>query len=233
MASDEAGGAAAPDAAGAPAPDVAKLELDELLMQMVDRAQDVLAAQSRLRGLLRANRMITGDLDLAVVLRRISEAACELVNARYAALGVIGADGRLEQFLHVGMDPETVERIGALPDGKGLLGALIDDPRPIRLQSIADDVRSVGFPEAHPPMMSFLGVPIRVRDEVFGNLYLTEREGGDFTAEDEELVSSLAATAASAIENARLYDGAGRRQAWLEASGEVLGSCSPPRSCSH
>jgi len=214
-------GAGVPDVAGAGAPDIGKLELEQLLTQLVDRAQDVLAAQNRLHGLLRATRMITGDLDLSVVLRRIAEAARELVNARFAALGVIGSDGRLEQFIHVGLDPQTAERIGPLPEGKGLLGALIDDPHPIRLRSIADDVRSVGFPEHHPQMTSFLGVPIRIRDEVFGNLYLTERESGPFTPEDEELLGSLAATAASAIENARLYEEAGRRQAWLKASGEV------------
>jgi signal transduction histidine kinase len=221
MTSDEPGGAAATEAAGVRAPDIVKLELDELLTQLIDRAQDVRAAHGRLGRLLQANRMITDELDLAVVLRRIVEAACQMVNARYGALGVIGADGRLEQFIHVGIEDEIAEQIGHLPEGKGLLGALVDDPRPIRLHRIADDVRSVGFPKHHPAMATFLGVPIRVREAVFGNLYLTEREGGDFTAEDAELVASLAATAASAIENARLYDEAGRRQAWLEASGEV------------
>ena len=203
------------------ATDVGKLQLDELLVQLVERAQDVMGTQSRLRGLLRANRMVTGHLEVPAVLRRIVEAARELVHARYAALGVIGTDGGLEQFIHVGLDEDAAERIGHLPEGKGLLGALIDDPQPIRLRSISDHPRSVGFPPGHPPMTSFLGVPIRIRDEVFGNLYLTERETGDFTVEDEELVLSLAASAATAIENARLYDEAGRRQAWLEASGEV------------
>ncbi len=201
--------------------DVPNLGLDELLSQLVDRAQDYIAAQERLRGLLRANRVIVGDLALPVVLRRIIEAARELVGARYAALGVLSSDGGLEQFIHVGLDDETVARIGRLPEGKGLLGALIDDPRPIRLETIADDHRSVGFPEHHPPMKSFLGVPIRIRNEVFGNLYFTEREGGQFTAEDEELVSALAATAATAIENARLYEESGRRQQWLQASTEI------------
>ena len=198
-----------------------RLELDQLLTQLIDRAQDVVAARDRLRGLLRANRLIIGDLALPVVLRRIAEAARDLVQARYAALGVLGPDGGLEQFIHVGVDDETVARIGHLPEGKGLLGALIDDPRPIRLANLADDPRSVGFPEGHPAMSCFLGVPIRIRDEVYGNLYLTEREGGPFTAEDEELVAALAATAASAIDNARLYAEAGRRQRWLEASTEI------------
>ena len=202
-------------------PDALHLELDDLLAALVERAQDVIGARDRLRGLLRASRAIAGDLALAHVLRRIIEAARELVHARYAALGVLSPDSGLEQFIHVGVDDMTVARIGQLPEGKGLLGALIDDPRPIRLATITDDPRSVGFPDHHPDMKSFLGVPIRIRDEVYGNLYFTEREGGEFTAEDEELVSALAATAATAIENARLYDEARRRQLWLEASTEI------------
>jgi len=198
------------------------LGIDELLRQLVDRAEDVMAAHSRLRGLLRANQTIVGNLALPVVLRRIVEAACELVGARYGALGVISPEGGgLEEFLHVGVDEATVKRIGALPEGKGLLGALISDPRPIRLEQISDDRRSVGFPAGHPPMSSFLGVPIRVRDRVFGNLYLTERHGGSFTAEDEELALALAATAGVAIENARLYGESRRRQDWLQASTEI------------
>jgi len=203
------------------APDALQLELDDLLAALVERAQDVMGARDRLRGLLRASREIASDLALPHVLRRIIEAARELVQARYAALGVLSPDSGLEQFIHVGVDDATVARIGHLPEGKGLLGALIDDPRPIRLGTITDDPRSVGFPDHHPAMKSFLGVPIRIRDEVYGNLYLTEREGGEFTAEDEELVSALAATAATAIENARLYDEARRRQLWLEASTEI------------
>ena len=197
------------------------LRLDELLNQLVDRAQEFIAAQDRLRGLLRANQVIVGDLALPVVLRRIIETARELVGARYAALGVLSSDGGLEQFIHVGLDDDTVVKIGRLPEGKGLLGALIDDPRPIRLGTIADDPRSVGFPAHHPAMSSFLGVPIRIRNEVFGNLYFTEREGGEFTAEDQELATALAATAATAIENARLYEESRRRQQWLQASTEI------------
>ena len=175
----------------------------------------------RLRGLLAANRMIISDLELPIVLRRIAEAACQLVNARYAALGVLAPGGGLSEFVHVGVDAAVAEAIGHLPEGKGLLGAIIDDPQPIRLSSIEDDPRSVGFPAHHPPMRSLLGVPIRVRDEVFGNLYLTEPMAGDFTAEDEELVTALAATAGVAIENARLFDEATRRQNWLEASAQI------------
>jgi GAF domain-containing protein len=156
-------------------------------------------------------------LALPVVLRRIVEAARELVGARYAALGVISPTGGLVEFVHSGMPAEAVERIGHLPEGKGLLGALIDDPRPIRLRRIADDARSAGFPPGHPPMDSFLGVPIRVRDEVFGNLYLSESTRGEFSAEDEELAEALAATAAVAVENARLYESAQSRGEWLQA----------------
>ena len=177
------------------------------------------AAEERLRGLLRASQSIVGDLALEVVLRRIVEAACELLEARYGALGVLDPEGQgLEQFIHVGIDPETAEEIGHLPAGKGVLGALIEDPRPIRLAEIGHDRRSVGFPEHHPPMHSFLGVPISVRDEVFGNLYLTESRSGTFTDEDVELARALAATAGVAIENARLFDDARRRQEWLAAS---------------
>jgi signal transduction histidine kinase len=202
-------------------PDGPKLDLDDLLKQLISRAQDVVATQGRLRGLLRANQAIVGNLALPALLRRIVEAACELTQARYGALGVIDANGGLDQFVNVGFDEQTIARVGHLPEGKGLLGAVIDDARPIRLRVIADDPRSVGFPDHHPPMTSFLGVPIRVRSVVFGNLYLTECASGEFSAEDEELVAALAATAGVAIANARLYEEAERRQDWLLASTEV------------
>jgi signal transduction histidine kinase len=205
-----------PDIGAAP-----RLELDQLLAQLVERAQDVMTTQSRLRGLLAANAMLIGDLALPVVLRRIVEEACGLVGARYGALGVLSPGGGLEEFIHVGMDADAVARIGHLPEGKGLLGALIDDPRPIRLRAIADDPRSVGFPDGHPPMSSFLGVPIRVRDEVFGNLYLSEAAAGEFSADDEEVVRALAATAGVVIENARLFEESRRRQEWLQASMQI------------
>ncbi|MDQ1744990.1 MAG: hypothetical protein QOE23_3329 [Pseudonocardiales bacterium] len=188
---------------------------------MVSRAQDVRGIEDKLNGLLAANRAIMGQLELPGVLRQIVRAACALVDARFGALGVIGPDGGLEQFVHEGIDAETAARIGSLPRGRGLLGALIDDPRPIRLGRISDDPRSVGFPPHHPPMDSFLGVPIRIRDAVFGNLYLAGRGSGDFTANDEELITSVAATAAIAIENARLYEEGRRRQRWLHASAEI------------
>jgi signal transduction histidine kinase len=199
-------------------PDLPRLELDQLLGQLVERAQEVMATQGRLRGLLRATQTVTSGLSLPVVLRRIAEAARELAGARYAALGVLAPEGGLAEFVHVGMDDELAVRIGHLPEGKGLLGALIEDPQPIRLARIADDPRSCGFPLDHPPMTSFLGVPIRVGDEVFGNLYLAESVHGQFTADDEELIKALAATAATVIDNARLYEAARQRGEWLQAS---------------
>ena len=202
--------------------DVPRLELDQLLQQLRDRAGDVLATQDRLRGLLRANAVVAADLSLPVVLRSIVEVARELLGARYAALGVIGHDGRLEQFVHTGMDEERVARIGSLPQGRGILGLLITHPQPIRLANLATHQASVGFPADHPPMASFLGAPIRVGEDVFGNLYLTERVGGgEFTAEDEALATALAAAAGGAIANARLFSESEQRRRWLASSGEV------------
>ena len=202
-------------------PDLPRLELDQLLGQLVERAQEVLVTQGRLRGLLRATQVVTGDLALPVVLQRIVAAARDLVGARYAALGVIAPDGGLSEFVHVGMPDDAVEAIGHLPHGKGLLGALIDDPHPIRLRRIGEDPRSSGFPAGHPPMTSFLGVPIRIRDDVFGNLYLADSTRGEFTAEDEQLTLALAATAAAAIDRARLYQAARARGEWLHATAAI------------
>ena len=207
--------------AGVTFPDVPRSELDVLLGQVVERAQEVMGIQGRLRGLLRATQLIGADLGLPVVLRRVVEAATALVGSRYAALGVIGADGHLAEFIHTGMDTEAVAAMGPLPQGKGLLGALIDDVTPIRLPGIGADDRAAGFPPGHPPMESFLGVPIRVRDEVYGNLYLTESIRGAFTEEDEEIAEALAAAAGAAIHNARLYDIAQARHLWLEASAAI------------
>ncbi len=202
-------------------PDLPKLELDELIDQLVDRAQDVKRTQGRLRRLLRAIETVAGDLALESVLRNVVEAACELANAKYGALGVIGQDGGLEQFIHVGIDEVTARRIGDLPQGKGLLGALTSDPQPIRLRRMTDDPRSSGFPPNHPPMQSFIGVPIHVRDEVYGNLYLADSTAGEFSAEDEELVCALAYAAGTAISNARLYQESRLQQRWLQASVEI------------
>ncbi len=196
---------------------VARLELDELLEQLVERIRDVQATQGRLRSLLRANLEIARGVDLDDVLDHILTAAKDLVDARYAALGVV-RNGHLVRFLHFGMTSELVTQIGDLPQGKGVLGALVDDPRPVRLADIADHPASVGFPAHHPPMRSFLGVPITVRDKVFGNLYLTEKQsGGEFTGDDEDLVRALAAAAGIAIENATLFAASQRRRDWHAA----------------
>lgn len=185
-----------------------------------DRPDEV--AQSRVRHLVDLNRSIVAELTLAAVLRRAVEVARTIARAQYAALGVLGPDGQLEQFIHAGLDDDTVLAIGELPRGRGVLGALITDPRPIRLATIGADPRSSGFPPSHPPMTSFLGVPIQSRGEIYGNLYLTNRvDASEFTAEDEELVQAVAATAGVAVENARLYEESRRQQEWLRASAEI------------
>lgn len=203
------------------AADVPKLGIDELIDQFLERAEEIKRARGRVWALLQSIEAVTGDLSLERVLRRIVRSACELVGAQYGALGVIGHDRGLEQFITIGVDDETARQIGHLPQGKGLLGALITDPRPIRLRRMTDDDRSVGFPANHPPMDSFLGVPVRVRGEVYGNLYLANSANGEFSADDEELVIALALAAGTAISNARLYREAELRQRWLEASAEV------------
>ena len=148
-----------------------------------------------------------GGLPLNELLSRVVVTACALVNARYGALGVIGDDGRLTEFIHEGMDDGMVTRIGHLPEGHGVLGALIDDPRPIRLTEVGKHPASFGFPANHPPMHTFLGAPIRVGDRVFGNIYLTEKADNDqFTLEDEALIVALAAAAGAAIANARAHE---------------------------
>jgi signal transduction histidine kinase len=204
---------------------VATDDLDELLQTVLGRVGEVVDARDRLQGLLDAVVGLAGDLSLSSVLERIVRTASELVGARYAALGVLdtthpGADRRLREFVTYGLTQRQRDQIGDLPRGHGLLGAIIDDPNPVRLTRIADDPRSYGFPPHHPPMGTFLGVPVRIRDTVFGNLYLTEKEGG-FTEEDEQVAVALAAAAGVVIENARLYEEAARRQRWLEAAAEI------------
>jgi signal transduction histidine kinase len=206
-------------------PDLGRLRLQALLEELVERANSVIAAESRLQRLLDAVVSVASDLSLPDVLRRIVRSAADLVGARYAALGVIGPDRRLTEFINVGIDEEIRTRIGDLPTGKGILGLLIDEPRPIRLHDLAEHPMAFGFPANHPPMRSFLGVPIRVRGEVFGNLYLTEKHGGaDFTEEDEQIVVALAAAAAVSVENARLFAQTRRREQWLEASTDITAS---------
>jgi GAF domain-containing protein len=200
---------------------VARFELDDLLEQLMLRVRDVQGAQGRLRGLLRAFLAVARADSLDAVLRHVVEAARELVHARYAALGVI-SHGYLTQFVHTGMDAEVVAMVGHLPDGKGLLGLLVDYPQSLRLANIAEHHASVGFPEHHPPMRSFLGVPIQIGDRIFGNLYLTEKQGAEeFTGDDEQLVQALAAAAGAAIENATLLSESRRRHTWQTAMVEV------------
>ena len=179
--------------------------------------------QDRLRVLVDAGIALSSELSLDVLLQRTVETAAELTGARYAALGVIDKTGQaLERFLTTGIDEATHAAIGDLPRGRGILGVLIRDAQPLRLHDIADDARSVGFPPHHPPMRSFLGVPIVLRGVAYGNLYLTEKGGGrDFTAEDQELVQLVAAQAAVAIENARLYESSTRWLRQLESLNEI------------
>jgi len=202
-------------------PDGPKLEFELLLSQLIERANEVLATQARLRNLINATNSVVSDLDLSTVLTRIVEVARDLVSARYAAMGVIGADGHLERFIHVGMDESIVRQIDHLPEGKGLLGVLIQDPQAVRLRAISSDERSSGFPAHHPSMESFLGVPIRVRDSVYGNLYLTDQVNGEFTADDEELAQALASSAGIAIANARLFEETRYRERWSTALAET------------
>jgi signal transduction histidine kinase len=199
-----------------------QLQLDQLLGELQSRLQAVLSTRDMMNGLLEAVVAVGSDLDLETMLHRIVEAAARLVDARYAALGVIGGDGLLAEFVPVGLDEREITSIDHWPEGKGLLGLLIRDPRPLRLTDISAHPDSIGFPPGHPPMRGFLGVPVHVRGEVFGNLYLTgKRDGGQFTADDEAVVSALGAAAGVAIENARLYDDSRRQQRWLRASGDV------------
>jgi signal transduction histidine kinase len=205
-------------------PPVARARLVELLEEVLSRVGQVLDTQERLRVLLDAVVGIAADLDLDSVLQRIVRVSCQLANARFGALGVLGSgsDRRLSQFITHGLTDEQRATIGDLPRGHGLLGFIIDEPEPLRLQRLGDHPKSYGFPPHHPPMDTFLGVPVRIRDHVFGNLYLTEKQDGDgFTVEDEEIVTALAAAAGVVIENARLYEESARRQRWLEAAAEI------------
>ncbi|RPF20518.1 GAF domain-containing protein [Myceligenerans xiligouense] len=199
-----------------------RMQLDELLKELQSRLEAVLTARDGIHALLEAVVSIGRDLEIETVLRRIVEAAISLVDCRYGALGVIGDDGQLAQFIPVGLTEEEITRITEWPHGRGLLGLLIADPHTLRLENIRDAEESYGFPDGHPPMHSFLGVPIRVRDEVFGNLYLTEKNGGrQFDEQDELIITALATAAGVAIENARLYEETRRREEWLDASGKI------------
>jgi signal transduction histidine kinase len=183
-------------------------------------------ADARLRQLFEASVALTAELSLEALLQKVVETAAELTGARYAALGVIDEAGTaLERFVTTGIDDETRAAIGDPPHGRGILGVLIRDAEPLRLRHISDDPRSIGFPPDHPPMDTFLGVPVMLRGVAYGNLYLTEKANRElFTAEDEEIVTLLAAQAAVAIENARLYESATRWSRQLETLHEVVRS---------
>jgi signal transduction histidine kinase len=199
-----------------------QLRLDELLAELQSQLGTVLATRDRMRGLLEAVVAVGSGLELESTLRRIVQAAVELVDARYGALGVIGDDSRIVEFIPVGLGAAEIARIHHWPEGHGLLGLLIKEPHPLRLADIGAHHESSGFPAGHPAMHTFLGVPVRVRDQVFGNLYLTEkRDGGEFTEDDEVVLTALGAAAGIAMENARLYEESQRQQRWLRASGDL------------
>ncbi len=205
--------------------DVSSLDLASLLGEVVERLEDMRGASSHLQRLLEAVVAVAAGLELQHTLHRIVQVAADLVEARYGALGVVFGAGGLSEFVTVGLDDEDVAALGQPPVGRGILGVLIDDPTPLRLDDVMTHPLAVGFPANHPAMHTFLGVPIRVRGEVFGNLYLTEKlDGSRFTEVDEQVVVALAAAAGVAIENARLYAQAQTRAVWLRASSEIATS---------
>ena len=211
---------------------LSQLRLRELLVEVQDRVEQIVRGRDRLDGLVEAMLMVTSGLELDLTLKTIVETAIDLVDARYGALGVRGQDHELIEFIYDGIDEQTRKKIGPLPSGRGVLGHLIDEPKPIRLDNILQHPASVGFPPNHPPMRTFLGVPVRIRDEVFGNLYLTEKaDGQPFSEDDEVLVEALAAAAGIAISNARLYEESRVRQSWIEATRDIgtqlLGGADP------
>ena len=210
---------------------LAGMRLTELLTEVQDRLATVARTQERVQDLLDAFLSVSAGLDLDTTLHQIAEAATGLVDARYGALGVLRPGGGLGAFITVGIDQELADRMGHLPEGKGVLGQLITAPHPLRISDLGAHSSSLGFPEQHPPMRTFLGVPVLVRGEVFGNLYMTEKRDGEFTAEDEAVLTALAGAAGVAIDNARLYAAGEVRQRWLAAVGDVrstlLGERSP------
>lgn len=214
------------EATDAHTPTHSRTRLDELLDELQSRVDAAQSTRDRVHGLFEAVLSVGRELDLDQALRNVVEAGAALVDARYAALGVIGPDGcGLSRFLTVGVGPEEAAALGGPPSGHGLLGELIRHPRPLRLTDLSAHPSAQGLPPGHPPMRSFLGVPILVRDQVFGNLYLAEkRDGREFDTEDEMVLSTLAVAAGVALDNARLYEEARQRQRWLQASGEVTSS---------
>jgi signal transduction histidine kinase len=203
---------------------LAGLRLDELLGEVQERLGQIVSARDRMQSLLDAVLAVATGLELEATLRRIVQSAVDLVDARYGALGVLAPDGSISRFIDVGLPPGVRETLGPPPTGKGLLGQLILEPEPLRLADLSAHPASVGFPANHPPMHSFLGVPVRVRDSIYGNLYLTEKVGGgEFTADDEVVLQALAAAAGIAVQNSDLFEQGRLRELWLEALGEVRG----------
>lgn len=201
---------------------LSQLRVREVLRDLQERIELLISTRDKMDGLLDAVLAVGSGLELDATLRRIVQAAMDLGDARYGALGVLAEDGSLSEFISIGIDSDTRQRIGNLPSGRGLLGLVIDEAKPLRLEEMSRHPASVGFPANHPPMHSFLGVPVRVRDEVFGNLYLTEKKYSEtFTEDDEVVLQALAAAAGIAIENAHLYEQARLRQQLLEATSEV------------
>lgn len=211
------------DGAGEARVRLPQLRLDELLEELQARLDAARGTRDRVHSLLEAVLSVGRELDLEQALYSIVEAAAALVDAKYAALGVIGPDGkRLSAFHTVGVSDEQIARIGPYPEGHGILGELIRHPEPLRLSKLSEHPASYGFPAGHPPMDSFLGVPIRVRDHVFGNLYLTEKRGGhQFDEDDESVLATLAVAAGVAIDNARLYEESRLRERWLQVNAEI------------
>ena len=198
---------------GTARPASAQPHLDELLGELQAQLQALLESRERIHELLEALAAIGSGLNLKTMLRRIAEAAVMLADARYGALGVLGTGGRLAEFASAGLEEAEIARIGHRPENSGVLGLLIrDDARPLRLADVSQHPYSAGFPAGHPVMHSFLGVPLRVRGQVSGSLYLAgKRNGEEFTAEDETLVSALGSVAGVAVENARLHEQARHR----------------------
>src|SRR3954451_25238151 len=197
------------------------MRLTELVEEVQERLASVARGQARVQHLLDAFLSVSTGLDLPSTLRRIVEAATDLVDARYGALGVLRKGGGLAAFIHVGIDDDLAAMMGSLPEGKGVLGQLISEPYPLRIPDLGQQAASVGFPPHHPPMKSFLGVPVLVRGEVFGNLYMTEKRHGEFTAEDEAVLTALAGAAGVAIDNAHFYEESELRRRWLAAISDV------------
>jgi signal transduction histidine kinase len=198
------------------------MRLTELVDEVQQRLTSMARAQARIQHLLDAFLSVSTGLDLPSTLRRIVESACDLVDARYGALGVLRqGGGGLAAFIHVGIGDELAARMGSLPEGKGVLGQLITEPYPLRIPDLSKHPSSVGFPPHHPPMKTFLGVPVLVRGDVFGNLYMTEKRHGQFTAEDEAVLTALAGAAGIAIDNAHLYEESEIRRRWLAAVADV------------